>query len=117
MSGSYVNEVDLERKRGDTHPYKIKLVDEDYSNYDIENCTFQLSIHTERDPVDTSTQVALLNGVIVDTKPAIVGFPFTPTQADQTPGTYYYDIQMTDESGYTFTFQDGAVVFVQDKVK
>jgi hypothetical protein len=114
---NYVNQVDLERKRGDTFPYKVKLVDEDYKDYNITNCTFQMSIHTERDPVDTSTQVALVNGVIVDTKPAIVGFPFNSTQADQTPGTYYYDIQMTDEYGYTLTFQDGAIVFVQDKVK
>ncbi len=113
---SYTKEVDLERKCNDTFPYKVKMVDENNQDFDITGCTFYLSIHTDRNPVDTTTQVALLSGV-TDVDTSVVAFPFSETDAAQTPGTYYYDIQMTDADGYKLTFQEGSMIFTEDKVK
>lgn len=91
-----VPEVKICRTRGDTFPFDIFLKDAAGVAIDVTGSTFLLSVNTLSDPPDISTQLFQLVGAIV--APGTNGqVRFTPTtpDANQTPGTYFYDIQWT----------------------
>lgn len=102
------------RTRGDTLADRFTVADADGNPVDIAGWTFQLTLSTEKDPVDDTTQVVQIDGVITDAAAGEVEFPWNTTQANRTPGKYYYDIQYVTDAGAKFTPEKGVYKFTQD---
>ncbi len=84
---------------------------------DITGSSFLKTVSAEREPTDTSNQLYQVVGSIVDAAGGVVEFAPTPTQANQAPGRYHYDIQMTDAAGRKRTVLAGAFSIKQDITK
>lgn len=104
----------IERKRGDDAPDKI-TVDFDNSGY-----SYLLTINTAKDP---DTGPPLVGSELVQSIGAPGGldgtvlFPFTPSDADQAPCPYWYDIQQTDLTGKIKTIAKNQYIYHQDITK
>jgi len=75
-----------------------------------------MTISTVPDPVDNTTQVYQVDGVINAPATGIVEFSPTAAQANQV-GYFYYDIQMTDSYGRILTLDKDVYLFTQDITK
>lgn len=106
----------ITRYRGDTAPDQF-TIQRDGVALDITGCTFKLTVNSEKDPTSTSTQLFSLTGTITSAVAGQVEFAPNGTQADQTPGDYYYDVQMTDTTGAIRTADKGRYRFKQDITK
>jgi len=89
----------IERYRGDTYANIFQIKDSNGDPIDITNYTFKMTVNTERYPQSESTQLYQIVGVLVSPLSGTVKFAPNATQADQDPGTYYFDVQMTDDQG------------------
>jgi hypothetical protein len=105
----------IKRFRGDTKPIGI-IVTKDKVAMDITDHTFKLTVNIIKDPTPTDTPLFTLDGTIVTALEGKVQFPITPLQADAL-GSYYYDVQMTDPSGYIKTLAKDNFKFEQDITK
>lgn len=106
----------IRRYRGDTVADEITITDEDGDPVNIAGRTFLLTVNTLKAPPDDTTEVFQLVGVITNAPLGIVEFAPDATQADQTPGKYYYDIEMTN-AGAIKTIVQSTYTFVQDITK
>jgi hypothetical protein len=105
------------RKRGDTYPYKIQIVEKiSCDPIDVTGFSFLLTVDPSAAPVDDTNNLFQISGVIIDSVNGIVGFSPNETQADNV-GNYYYDIQMTDADLAKRTIDDGKFVLKQDITK
>lgn len=108
----------IERKRGDTVPDEIALTDEDGSALDLTGMTVTLTINREEDPVNTDNQLVSITGTVASpASSGIVQFSWSSIQADQTPDTYYFDIQLITAGGLIKTVEKGEYQFTQDITK
>lgn len=109
--------MQITRTRGDTVPdiCTVSTVGTGMVT-NITGCKFVMTVSRVPNPVDTTTQVFQLVGVIVDAPAGIVQFQPTLQQADNV-GYFYYDIQMTDSYGRDFTLVKDTYVFTQDITK
>lgn len=108
--------VNVCRSRGDTYPEIFRLL----VNGAVQNLTgytnFKLSVHTIEDPPDLTTQEFELTGAIVSAPAGT--YSFAPSAAQPVlAGNYFYDVQVTEPSGFIRTIQKGAWDVGQDKVK
>lgn len=109
--------LNLEYVRGDSDPIVFELwslLDE--SAIDITGRTFLLTVDPEENPASPSGNLFQLTGAAITAADGTLQFPITTTQSNQTPGTYYYDIQMTTSSKL-MTIAKGKFVIVQDITK
>lgn len=83
----------------------------------ITGCTFKLTVNSEKDPTDITTQLFTVTGTITNATGGEVEFAPSSLQADQAPGRYYYDVQMTDGTGAIRTAAKGVYRFIQDITK
>lgn len=102
------------RTRGDTLADRFTVTDVDGNPVDITSWTFQLTLSTEKNPVDDTNQVVQIDGVITNAAAGEVEFPWDTTKANRTPGNYYYDIQYVTDSAAIFTVEKGTYKFTQD---
>jgi len=107
----------IERYRGDTYANIFQIKDSNGDPIDITNYTFKMTVNTERYPQDETTQLYQVVGVLVSPLSGTVKFAPNSTQADQDPGTYYFDVQMTDDQGAIQTVAVGKLRFYQDITK
>jgi hypothetical protein len=107
----------IERYRGDTFANVFAIKDANGDPIDITDYTFKLTVNANRTPEGTATQLFQLTGVLVSPSQGTVKFAPTSEQANQPPGTYFYDIQMTDNDGAVQTLTVGKYVFKQDITK
>ena len=86
----------IRRVRGDTAPDQIRVLGLDATGF-----TFLLTLNTVRNPNEqTGEQLLQIVGVQVAAgPPAVIQFPWTPTDADQAAGVYWYDIEQVDTAG------------------
>lgn len=84
---------------------------------DLTGCTLKLTVNSEKDPVDDTNQLFSVDGVVTSAVNGQVEFAPDGTQADQNPGDYYYDIQLTDADGAILTADKGRYRFKQDITK
>jgi len=113
-----VTEENICRKRGDTWPFQITITDTDGVAIDITGDTFLLTVDPSPTPPDATNNLFQLAGVITDAPNGVVEFTLTPSQADQTPATYYYDVQQTEAvSGDIRTILQGEWEVRQDITK
>ena len=102
------------RKRGDTYPYKIQLIEKTTCDQiDITGFDFVLTVDPSSAPTSASTNLFQIDGVIIDAINGIVGFSPTTQDADNV-GDYFYDIEMTDADNDIRTIDDGKYVLKQD---
>lgn len=106
----------ITRFRGDTVPDVFSPVDDEGLFLDPTGFTFRLSIDTQEDPVDTSTQVLQMIGVQVGS-PVTIQFSPTILEADITPADYFYDFQAIDGAGRIKTSIKDDYEILQDITK
>ncbi len=113
--------LDISRKRGDTFTFTI-VFNEGGSPKDFTadgGTTFVLSVNSESKPTDTSNEIFSLTGSsITGDASGNVNITLGAVEADQTPKTYYYELQMKgNTSGQIRTLATGKWTVVQDIVK
>lgn len=109
---------EVSRVRGDTKPIaKILKNDDTGLATDISGYSFLLSVDTRQNPPDTTTQQFQIAGSITDAVGGKVEFQPSVGQADQVPGVYWYDIQVTNASGDIETLVKGKWKIRQDITK
>ena len=102
--------------RGDSYPITFLFETPSASlPINLTNCAFTLTVSSERSPVDNTTEVFSVDGVI-DDSPSTGKVSFTPltTDTDILPKKYYYDIQVTDGDGNIKTLVKSTLSIVQD---
>lgn len=105
----------ITRKRGDTYAERITVINkETQAVIDITGCSFVLTVDPERAPATSANNLFSLTGTVTDAVNGVVEFAPSAVQADQVPGTYYFDIQMTDGAGKKRTIDLDKWVVVQD---
>ena len=110
-------DLDIYRARGDTFPFILTVVDSDGTAIDITSATFLLTVDLLENPTDASQKLFQVVGAIVVAASGTVKFTLTEPNSDQTPLTYYYDIQMTDAASKVRTIAKGSWVVSQDITK
>lgn len=106
----------ITRFRGDTAP-DTGAATLDGVALDVTGCSFILTVDPAKAPTSAATNLFSLPGTLVNSATGEIKFPITETQSDQTPGTYYYDIQMTDSAGLTRTIALDKYIIKQDITK
>lgn len=92
-------------KRGDSYPLTVWIKNSGTQEpVDITGKTFLLTVNSDKNPIDTTTQIFQLTGVVDPDQVVNKGkVTFTPTILHTaTVGKFYYDIQMTD-GAYIYT--------------
>lgn len=108
----------ITRRRGDTYADEIIVTSEvTGAAMNVTGYTFKLTVDPSKAPADGTTKLYEVVGTIVDGPAGKVEFAPTEQQANQTPGTYYYDIQMTDGNGRKRTIALDKYVYQQDITK
>ena len=116
----------IARKRGDTAPDKITVLDPEAAvagtPLDVTGFSYQLTVNTEEDPDPVGppivgVELVTIAGTLVDAPNGVIEFPWSPTEADQTPDDYFYDIQQTDTAGKILTIAKEQYIFQQDLTK
>lgn len=109
------------RKRGDTTPFPddgpFVYLDAAGEPVDITGWTIVLTVTSIPAPTDGTTVVYQLTA---RTSGLDVGeFEFAPStlQAATAPGSYYYDLQITDGAGTVATPYEGSWIIEQDRTK
>jgi hypothetical protein len=110
--------TDITRKRGDTYPHNIKVMSATTkAALDVTGFSFLLTVDPSPVPTSSDNNLLQITGVIEDAAGGLVSFTPTSLQADQTAGRYYYDIQMTYDTGEILTIDNGAYIVEQDITK
>ena len=100
----------ITRFRGDTRPISGVVNLNDIPQV-VTGCTFVLTADPSKEPIDATNNLFALTGIVAG---SALSFPITTLQADQVPGTYWYDIQMVDPLGQKDTIAHDKFVFLQD---
>lgn len=107
--------MNITRKRGDTYPDEISVA-LNGATADLTGCSLKLTLNREKYPVNTDNQVYQIDGVIDAPLTGVVKFAPTLLQSDQV-GSFYYDIQLTDQLGIIRTIKSGIYEYKQDITK
>jgi hypothetical protein len=107
-------DISVSRFRGDTVADEFVVRDSTGNAVDITGFTFRLTVNAEKAPANTDNQLFSIDGVITDEAGGVVEFAPTDVQADQSPGKYFFDVEMTDGNGRIQTIVTGTYVFRQD---
>ena len=112
-------DYDLFRRRGDTKPFAFKFWADKKAGVllNLTGYSFILTVDPESAPETSANNVFSLAGVVDDAASGIVEFEPVYADVDVAPGTYYYDIQVTDPDGKTDTPVLAKVKFGQDITK
>ncbi len=104
----------ITRKRGDTYAETITITDTTGAVIDITGYTFKLTVDPEKAPASAANNLFSITGTILSAVAGTVEFAPSALQADQTPGTYYFDIQLIDGAGRIRTIALDKYIVVQD---
>lgn len=107
----------ISRYRGDTAADEFTILDENQLPVNITSFSFVLSVNTLKNPPDGTTELYRITGTILDGPNGVVEFTPSSLQANQTPGKYFYDVQMTDAGGRIRTIDKGTYKYLQDITK
>lgn len=107
----------IKRTRGDTYSDEFVFLDRTTKQpLLLVGCSFLMTLDQFKEPVDSSTVLYQLTGVILNPTNGRVLFTPSEMQADQV-GKWYYDIQMTDGFGGKRTLVRGSYKYKQDITK
>lgn len=106
------------RFRGDTAPDKFILVDEDGAAVDISaGYSFLFTLNRSENPTDETDQLYQLTGAVTDGPAGFYEFRPTASNTNLAPGFYWYDVQVTDPTGYIKTVEKEPMEVTQDITK
>jgi hypothetical protein len=109
--------MQITRTRGDTVPDGFTVTNPATGSIvNLTGCTLKLTVSSNPNPTDSSTQLFQLQGVINDPTSGVVEFTPTAAQANNV-GYFYYDIEMTDSYGRVMTLTKDTYVLTQDITK
>lgn len=101
----------IERHQGNTKRIRRKVVDKDTGEaIDVTGHIFVLTVNSDEDPLNTDNQQFAITAIHENSVAGLIYFPYTSTEADIATGTYYYDIEWTDQNTETETLEDGTYV-------
>ena len=83
----------------------------------ITGFTFKLTVNSDKAPTNQDNEQFSLTGSITDATNGKVAFSPSSVNTDITPGTYYYDIEQTDDGGLLSTVIVAKCLIVQDITK
>lgn len=108
--------TDITVYRGDTEPIPRKAKSHQTANgvLDITGWSFTLTVNTEENPTNTDNQLFQATASLTNPTAGDYEFRLTTGQADQTPGTYYFDIQYVKPGGEKGTQEKGLYIVEQD---
>lgn len=107
--------LDICRSRGDTFPFDISIT-LDSTAVDITGNTFLLTVDPSPAPTDDTNNLFQNTPAIQDAAGGVIRVTLSSGDAGQTPGTYFYDLQMTSGSSVR-TIAKGQWVVEQDITK
>lgn len=110
-------EFNMCRVINDTFPFQFTIKEEDGMVVDITSFSFKLTVDPSDEPSGSGDNLFSLIGTITDAPNGIVEFEPTAEQADQTPDTYYFDVQMIDADSKVRTIAKGEWNFTADITK
>ena len=108
--------MQIDRYRGDTYADKFMVSVVDGSVANLTNCQIRLTVSSDKNPKDSSTQIYQIVGTVDDPSSGVVEFLPNPSQVDRC-GMFYYDIQITDADGIIRTVAKDVYMFHQDITK
>lgn len=107
--------TDIKRPRGDTYADEFAITSEATGlAIDITGYSFVLTVDPSKTPANADNNLFSITGTITDAAGGLVEFAPTVQQANQTPGAYWYDVQMTDAAGRIRTIDSGRYTITQD---
>lgn len=109
--------INITRVRGDTYPFTFTIKDSGGAAVNITGCSFVLTVASLENPPDATTNVLQLAGTLADAAGGVVRFHPSALDADKPPGTYYFDVQMTDSVADVRTVVKGRYLVLQDITK
>ena len=109
-------DVDLCFTRGDSVLWTFQIKSEGVP-VNITGFSFLLTVDPSPEPTGSGTNLFQLTGSVITPLSGIVQFGMTPTQANQVPNEYYFDLQMTDGGGKIRTVAKGKFTIEQDITK
>jgi len=113
------DQLEITLYHGDSFPITF-LIKNSSTNVpiDLVGCTAVMTVDSLRNPLDDTTNVFSVSGVL-DTDPETGMVSFTPTTVNTTvdPKKYYYDIEVTDADGNTKTVVKSTMIILQDITK
>ena len=108
-------EIDVCISRGDTTPFTFTIKDgTPPAAIDITGFSYVLTVDPSDEPSGAGNNRFALTGTLTFPLVGIVSFEMNATQADQTPDTYFFDLQQTDGAGKLRTVVKGEFEFKQD---
>lgn len=107
--------IQICRSRGDTFPFDL-TISLNGGALDITGSTFLLTVDPSPDPVDALANLFQNIPTIVDAPNGIIRVTLSGAEADQTPETYFYDLQQTSGSAIR-TILKGEWIVEQDITK
>lgn len=109
----------VRKARGDSNSVVVTVTDSLGNKVDVSAYLgAALTVNSLYDPPDATTQLFTSAGdVATDGAQGTVTFPVTTGNTDVTPGTYYYDIQLTDATGKIETIVKSKFIIEQDITK
>lgn len=107
--------LDICRTRGDTFPFDL-TIQLNGTAVDITGNTFLLTVDPSPAPADALNNLFQNTPAIQDGPNGIIRVTLSTGDADQTPGTYFYDLQMTSGASIR-TIAKGQWVVEQDVTK
>ena len=105
------------RRRGDTNPVQYAAKDAAGAIRDITSHSFTLTVDPSEGAPTGANNLFTSTGTIINASTGRVDFPISTANADQTPGNYFYEVQMIDAGGLITTITSGQWRVVQDVVK
>lgn len=110
--------LEIEMYRGDSYPITFTVTDKDTGEaIDLTGASAILTVDTLKSPVDNTTKVFSVNGVI-DADPLTGKVSFTPTTGNTaTVGRYFYDVQLTLPGGSVRTIAKSTFTITMDITK
>lgn len=106
--------------RGDTATHLLTFKDENGDAYSLTGLTLTITVNSGRNPTAAEITAGTYTeywSVTMSTVSASAGtstFALDATQADMTPGTYYFDVESVDGGGLKKTLAKGPFIVEQD---
>jgi hypothetical protein len=102
--------------RGDTAAITLSFVqaEDTDSAYDLTGLTLTITANTERNPTTAAAEMWSVTMALVSAIGGTASFSLNATQADMTPGTYYFDVESVDGSAKIKTLFKGSFIVLQD---
>lgn len=104
------------RVRGDTFPFSVTITQAG-TPVNITGYTIVMTVDPSDEPADALANLFTTTAAITDGPNGVATFTLTVGNANQAPGDYFHDMQLTDGGGAIRTFAKGTYQVLQDITK